>query len=348
MIERLPSGVLIDHRRPEKMDYMMIHSRSNRLCSGAFVGHDEFLKITPQTFTNYDFAVWRFGDGSAGKIIDSMVKSLKFTPGKNLVVVWEGGGSAQTLLHTLIDGDESEIPEGYKEVYPPELYLYRESHPLEIEFVLSGGTTIKTHCAYLVGEDPFGIYSTEKKEELIRRFPYMNTHLAYIFSAISSGKRETLKGRIQPEKIIYKRGEEEYEVSGPCFAIASVTSTDRIATVRVHRKLSPNQVRLWTCRASDEDSLGKKYNKALFVGAVFPKGPDKVVEAGLIELFDADEVIIYPDRREETRSRKRLNIGGQLYRLNTDSVQKLIIRRSKHKITYIIPKEITRRGIQIF
>lgn len=331
MVERLPSGVLIDFRRPDNREKKPYHVRTPR-CGMLFDDVQRFIHAPPASLRGYDFIVMRCGDGGAGLVIDKMLAAKKDS-GEDVVIIWEEGGNAMTLFNGLLKSRaEKSVPisDCLRGIFPQELYQVIEYYPPQLTQM---ETRKQRSYAYLFAADHATVATIGFEGWLHGKRIIRNPRARYEVATILSAG--TIFQRLKPNVIYWQSGKEQ-SIDGEHTVSSATVTVPNIATYSIGTEIPDNQVMMVVIRAENDRRLFWKYAKIMYYIKRFKNGADMVVNNGLVETIFADEVIIYPDQRGKDIKRPNASIDGERLRLD----EPIDVKRGQHKIIFIIPNEV--------
>lgn len=336
MSEKLRNGVLVDNRRPENRsnqryyDFVFPSQFTNyRVTRGL-----EILNIPEQELQATDLVQIRAGDGTIGAVFNLFLSLnnrgiIEYTP----VFLYEGGGSAMTLGRGLSLSKQAgiAIPDKYQDTLFPSLFEARAYHPLEV----TDQQGKKQIQAYLAGFGHLTLETTLFKDRLTQKkiANRKNLHATYTAGGIASAV-SLLARRIQPQKASFRDNGQTYPIEGEIGAF-EVLTIPVLGTFYFKDPVADNKVRLLVVTANSPLGLLYKYAATLLIGGLTKGGPDKVIEMGLVDKHDVDQVMITPGI---PRNLKRPNVclDGEMVRRSGE----LTIGRSEQGVLFAFPRAL--------
>lgn len=279
--------------------------------------------------SEYDLIIASGGDGTLAYIFDSIRQS-----GKEPAVYYKGGGSASTLLRGIVDLPIVSVPDQLCDIFEPEAFETRNYHPL----IRENEEGVKACGAYLGGFGHLTTKVTEIKEWLYNH-KLIDAHVAYKIAGAASVL--SLNNRVQPEVVRYKKNGKDEEIDTRYLAEAAVVTIPRLGTFSFRGEVSDDEVWLLTMAGESNWDLTSSYIKSLFVGGLLNK-PDRVIEKGLVQVQNANEVQIYPGQPEDA-NRPNVCFDGELGRVEGG----FKLYRDPQALTIITPKSLTNQAKRI-
>lgn len=284
-------------------------------------------KLNSMDLSNFFAIIHQGGDGSLGYLLNLLYryreKEKENSRREIPPVIYLGGGTAGTTFKGLINHPNYQpIPEDLKKLIPEGLVI--NYYPLNI--TLENEEDEMT-AAYLAGFGHLTIGVTQLFEELRRNIN--NPNFAYVLAGIFS--LFNLNQGVKSGGVVIQKNGENFGLNNGYLGSLEVLTIPYLATFSLNQPYPDNnQVYLLSIEGKTPEELFLRYTTTLMIGALFSGGPNWLINQGVVNLRQIDEISVLPDQRKKENA----CIDGELRHFSG----RIFVSRKKIPIPIIIPR----------